>query len=148
MRIDKLTNQFQKALADAQSLAVGLDNSTIEPLHLLKAMLAEGSATHLFKQSGGDIAKIKTTLDQELEQLAKINNNNGDIGLSVNLNKLLNICDKYAQQQNDSFIATETFLLALVDSNDKANDVLKYAGVDKKQLKTAIENLRNGQNGC
>jgi ATP-dependent Clp protease ATP-binding subunit ClpB len=146
MRIDKLTNQFQKALADAQSLAVGLDNSTIEPLHLLKAMLAEGSATHLFKKSGGDIAKIKTTLEQELEQLAKINNNNGDINLSVNLNKLLNICDKYAQQQNDSFIATETFLLALVDSKDKANEVLKYAGVDKKQLKIAIENLRNGQN--
>jgi ATP-dependent Clp protease ATP-binding subunit ClpB len=109
-------------------------------------MLAEGSATHLFKKSGGDIAKIKNTLEQELEKLAKINNNNGDINLSVNLNKLLNICDKYAQQQNDSFIATETFLLALVDSKDKANEVLKYAGVDKKQLKIAIENLRNGQN--
>lgn len=144
MRIDKLTNQFQKTLADAQSLAMGLDNSTIEPLHLLKAMLQEGSASHLFKQSGGDVVKIKTTLEQELEQLPKIGQNEGDIGLSANLNKILNICDKLAQKQNDSFIATETFLLALMESNDRANKVLTHAGVDKKQLKTAIETLRNG----
>lgn len=52
MRLDKLTNKFQQALADAQSLALGNDNQFIEPIHLLSA---------LFNQQGGSIRPLLTS---------------------------------------------------------------------------------------
>ncbi|SFV59079.1 ClpB protein [hydrothermal vent metagenome] len=147
MRMDKLTNQFQSALADAQSIAVGLDNSTIEALHVLQAMLNQNSSiSHLIKQSGGNLEKIKNSLTQELNNLPKINQSNGDISISSNLNKIFNLCDKLSQQNNDNFIASETFLSALMSSDDKASIILKHHSVDKNKLKLAIENLRNGEN--
>ena len=72
MRQDKLTTKFQQALADAQSLALGHDNTTIEPQHLLLALLQQddGATTSLLAQAGTNVQALKTALDQALSRPA------------------------------------------------------------------------------
>ncbi len=148
MRMDKFTTQFQNALGEAQSLAVGNDNTAIEPMHLLKALLNQDNSSIIFllKQSNVDIAKLKLAIDNKITNLAKVSQPNGDIAISQSLNRILNKTDKLAQQKQDKFISTELFLLALVDSNDEAASLLKNAGVDKAKLINAIDILRGGEN--
>ncbi len=144
--INKLTNQFKEALSTAQMLAVSNDNSTIEGIHLLKAMLEQDSIGPLIKKSGGNLTAINDDLVKELNLLAKINNHNGDVQISANLNKLFNICYKIAIKQNDKFIASEVFLIAAIDSNDKVGNVLINNNVNKSVLKAVIDKLRGGEN--
>ena len=74
MRIDKLTNQLQTALADAQSIAVGNDHSAIEPVHLLLALLNQqgGSIRPILNRAGFDVIGLQKVLNNQLDQVAKI----------------------------------------------------------------------------
>ncbi|MBF0265836.1 MAG: ATP-dependent chaperone ClpB, partial [Gammaproteobacteria bacterium] len=147
MRMDKLTTKFQQALADAQSIAVGRDHQFIEPIHLLLALLDQqgGTTKHLLTQSAVDINVLRSKLAQELEQMAQIQNNQGDVQISSALSKVLNLTDKLSQQRHDQFISSEIFLLALVESNNNLSTLLKTLGANTKSLETAIEKLRGGQ---
>ena len=115
MRMDKLTSKFQQALADAQSIAVGRDHQFIEPIHLLLALLDQqgGTTKHLLTQSAVDINVLRSKLAQELEQMAQIQNNQGDVQISPTLSKVLNLTDKLSQQRHDQFILIAS--LALTD---------------------------------
>ncbi len=146
MQINKFTTQFQNALSEAQSIAVGLDNNTIEALHLLKALLAEkdSSSAYLIKESGGMLASILADIQKGLMSLAKINTPTGEVSVSQNLARLFNQSDKLAQQKKDRFISTEVFLLVLIDSDDATARILKTNGVEKKAFSTAIDTLRAG----
>ena len=83
MRPDKLTTQFQMALADAQSLAVGRDHQFIEPVHVLTTMLEQDSATipNLLKSAGADLAQIKSKLASALKRIPTVTGNQGNIHL-------------------------------------------------------------------
>ena len=72
--MNKFTTRFQNALSEAQSIAVGLDNNTIEALHLLKALLAQkdSSSVYLIKEAGGVLASILADIQKALLRLAKI----------------------------------------------------------------------------
>ena len=96
MRLDKLTTAFQQALADAQSLAIGQDNPSIEPLHLLITLLdqAEGASKSLLARAGGNVQKLYTEARQGLERLAKVSQANGQVTLGSELNRLLNLTDR------------------------------------------------------
>jgi ATP-dependent Clp protease ATP-binding subunit ClpB len=73
MRIDKLTTQFQQALADAQSLAVSRDNPYIEPAHLLDSMLAQPDGPKaLLDRAGVNTAALKTALDAAIAGLPQV----------------------------------------------------------------------------
>src|ERR1700730_13809537 len=93
MRQDKLTSRFQAALADAQSLAVGRDNQFIEPAHLLLAMLdAEGGGVRpLFVKAGVDVNRLRTMLSNALDKMPKVEGNSGDVQVSNDLGRLLNV---------------------------------------------------------
>ncbi|MBD9415614.1 ATP-dependent chaperone ClpB [Pseudomonas sp. PDM16] len=147
MRIDRLTSKLQLALSDAQSAAVGLDHSAIEPLHLMQALLEQqgGSIKPLLMQVGFDIAALRKALTAELDSLAKIQNPTGDVNLSQDLARLLNQADRLAQQKGDQFISSELVLLAAMDENTKLGKLLLAQGVSKKALENAIANLRGGQ---
>lgn len=73
MRLDKLTTAFQQAIADAQSLAIGQDNPSIEPLHLLIALLeqSEGGSRSLLSRAGGNVQKLAADARQGLERLPR-----------------------------------------------------------------------------
>ncbi len=147
MRIDRLTSKLQLALSDAQSIAVGLDHPSIEPLHLMQALLEQqgGSIKPLLMQVGFDINGLRQALTKELDQLPKLQNPTGDMNMSQDLARLLNQADRLAQQKGDKYISSELVLLAALDSNTRLGKLLLAQGVSKKALENAISNLRGGE---
>ena len=140
--IDKFTNQFQKALADAQALAMNHSNQFIEPLHILAALIEPQGA--LLKLAGIDTAQLKQAVNKKLETLPKVSGA-GEVHISQQTNRILMAMDKHAQEKGDAYIASELFFLALLDTNDIAADVLKAAGASKENLEQAIEKVRGGE---
>lgn len=147
MSIEKFTSKFQEALAKAQSLAVGRMNSTIEPEHVLMAMIdQEGSPIRpLLKQVGADLLQLRSSLTQSLENLPKLQRATGEVHISPELSRLLNLTDKLAQDRKDKFISSELFLLALIDDSGAAAKALKAARVTKQKLEEAIKQMRGGE---
>jgi ATP-dependent Clp protease ATP-binding subunit ClpB len=146
--MDKLTSRFQQALADAQSLAVGRDHNVIEPAHLLVALLDQsgGSTKPLLAQAGVDVATLRARLGEALDRLPTVHGQEGNVGVSNDLARLLNVTDKLAQQRGDGFIATELFVLAAVEDKGETGKLLRAAGADKARVEAAIAKLRGGEN--
>ena len=147
MRMDKLTNQLQTALADAQSLALGKDHNFIEPLHLLSALLDQkgGSTRPLLQKTGANLAGLATGLKSALETLPQVSGTGGEVHLSGELGKVLNVADKLAQQGGDAYISSELVLLATLESKTRAGELLKNSGVTAVALQAAIEQVRGGE---
>jgi ATP-dependent Clp protease ATP-binding subunit ClpB len=146
MRMDKLTTKFQAALADAQSLAVGRDNQYIEPVHLMAALLDQqgGTARPLLEKAGAQVPKLRSDLAGALDRIAKVEGSAGEVLLSNDLNKLLNVTDKLAQQRGDQFISSELFVLAACDDRGELGRLLKANGASRAGLEKAIEEVRGG----
>ncbi|MFT5371773.1 MAG: ATP-dependent Clp protease ATP-binding subunit ClpB, partial [Lysobacterales bacterium] len=147
MRMDKLTSKFQLALADAQSLALGMDHQLIEPAHLMVALLDQegGSIRHLLTKSGVRVNPLRSQLGERLENLPKITGAQGDINLSNESVRLLNVTDKLAQKRGDQYIASELFVLAAMDLKGVLADLLKVAGANREAIEKAIEDMRGGE---
>jgi ATP-dependent Clp protease ATP-binding subunit ClpB len=146
MRMDRLTSRFQQAIADAQSLAVGRDHPAIEPVHLLHALLVQsgGGSLPLLQTAGVNTDLLRSKLTQALDRLPKLGNNTGEISVSADLAKLLNLTDKLAQKRGDSIIASELFLLAAVDDKGAAGEALRAAGARRELLERAVGDMRGG----
>ncbi len=147
MRMDKLTNQLQLALADAQSLALGMDHNFIEPAHLLSALLEQkgGSARPLLQKAGANLPGLVTGVKSALEALPKVTGTGGDVHLSNDLGRILNVADKLAQQGGDTYISSELVLLALLESKTPAGQLLLSSRVTPAALKAAIDQVRGGE---
>jgi ATP-dependent Clp protease ATP-binding subunit ClpB len=147
MRMDKLTSRFQSALADAQSLAVGRDNQFIEPAHLLLAMIdADGSGVRpLLLKAGVDAGKLRSALATILDGLPKVEGTAGDVQVSNDLGRLLNVTDKLAQKRGDQFISTELFVLAAFEDRGAVAKALKDARATRVALEKAIDEVRGGE---
>mgnify|MGYP002713029064 CR=1 FL=1 len=147
MRMDKLTTKFQTALADAQSLAVGRDHQFIEPLHVMMAMLDQegGTIRHLLGQSGVNVNALRSQLGEALDHLSSVQGAAGDVHVSNDLSRLLNVTDKLAQQRKDEYISSELFALAAVEDKGRLGELMRGAGASKGALETAIEQMRGGQ---
>lgn len=144
MRFDKLTTKFQQAINDAQSIALGADNSAIDAPHLLLALLnqEDGGSAALLGRAGVQVAALKNSLNAAINDLPKSTESNGEIAISRDLNNLLNLTDKLAQKRNDSYIASEMFLLALADDKGITTKLLKQHGLSKPALEAAIQAVR------
>lgn len=147
MRIDKLTSKFQEALADAQSLAIGHDNQFIEPVHLMKALLDQegGTARYLLTQTNVNLSRLRDRLDAALDRLPKVEGTAGEVHVSNELNRLLNLSDKLAQKMNDSFISSELFILAAVQDKNELGNILRECGATEANIRAAITNIRGGE---
>ncbi|MBT4182398.1 MAG: AAA domain-containing protein, partial [Candidatus Thioglobus sp.] len=148
MNIEKLTSQFQQDLGSAQSLAISSNNSAIEGVHVLSAMLSDSSSSvsNALTSIKIDTTTLKNQIDQQIQNLAVVNNPNTDIGISQNLLRLLTATEKIATDKGDAYVSTELFLLAIIQGSDTTSKLLKDAGVNKEALTKAIETLRGGQN--
>ena len=146
MRMDKLTSRFQQALADAQSLALGRDHQFIEPAHVLLAMLdsSGGGVRPLLLKAGADVNKLRSGLLALLDGLPKVEGAPGEVHVSNDLNRILNVTDKLAQQRGDQFIASELFVLAGFEDRALAR-VFKEAGMVRGAIEKAIEEVRGGE---
>ena len=147
MRMDKLTSRFQQALADAQSLAVGRDHQMIEPVHVLLALLDQqgGSTQPMLAQAGVNVPVLRRRLGESLDRLPTVKGQEGNLSVSNDLTRLLNLSDKLAQQHGDQFIASEMFLLAALDDRGEAGRALKDAGATKQALENATQAMRGGE---
>ena len=148
MRMDKLTSKFQMALADAQSLAVGRDHQFIESMHLMTALLDQegGSTRHLLMQSGVNVNLLRSQLGEALDKLPQVQGAEGDLHISNDLGRLLNLCDKSAQQRKDSYISTELFILAALEDKGVLHDLMQKNGASKRALEQSIDSMRGGEN--
>ncbi len=148
MRVDKFTTKLQEALAEAQSRAVGQDHQYIEPQHLLAALLdqEDGGTASLLAKAGGNPGALKKALAESLGRLPKVEGTPGEVHVSRELAALLNVTDKEAQKRGDQYIASELFLLAAAADKGETGRMLKQAGVDRKGLEKAIEQMRGGAN--
>jgi len=147
MRMDKLTAKFQLALSEAQSLAIGRSHQFIEPLHLMLAMLDQdgGSVRYLLAQGDVNVNRLRSDLGEALDRLSSVEGNDGELHLSNDLGKLLNVTDKLAQERKDQFIASELFVLAALNDKGNLGKIMRDAGASKNGIEKAIENMRGGE---
>jgi len=148
VRFDKLTTKFQQAISDAQSLALGADNTAIEPPHLLQALLQQddGGTASLLARAGVQLNQLKTGLTAAIANLPKSADAGGEVAISRDLNNLLNVTDKLSQKRGDAYIASEMFLLALADDKGEAGKLLKQNGLTKAALEAAVQAVRGNEN--
>jgi len=146
--MDKLTSKFQSALADAQSLAVGRDHQFIEPTHLMTAILDQEGSTvrHLLANAEVNVNQLRASLDEALDSLPRVEGTAGEVHISNDLARLLNVTDKLAQQRGDQYISSELFALAAVEDKGGLGERMRKAGASKAGLEKAIENMRGGEN--
>ncbi len=147
MRMDKLTSKFQLALQDAQSLALGRDHQFIEPAHLMVAMLdQDGSGVSpLLAQSGVNVNGLRVGLDQALDRLAKVEGGSGQLHVSNELGRLLNLTDKAAQKRGDQYISSEVFVLAaLEDKKNSLAEVMLSHGANLSAIQKTIDEVHGG----
>ncbi|NNC55017.1 MAG: AAA family ATPase, partial [Pseudomonadales bacterium] len=147
MRIDRFTNSLQLALADAQSMAVGKNHAVIEPAHLLLALLNQGSSSTrpILAQAGGDVAALQRALEQRLDNVAVLQQATGEVGMSPQTAKLLNLADKFAQDNGDQYIATEAVLGAALQSGSELQPLFAQAGFTQEKVQQAISQVRGGE---
>lgn len=147
MRLDRFTNKFQLALADAQSMALGRDHQFIEPLHVMATLLKQedGTVRPLLQSTGINMPQFISAVEQACERLPQVEGIGGDVHPSQDLVRVLNLCDKLAQKRPDSFISSELFVLASLESHSTLADLLKSAGATTATITQAIEKMRSGE---
>jgi ATP-dependent Clp protease ATP-binding subunit ClpB len=147
MRTDKLTAKFQAALGEAQSLALGRDHQFIEPVHVMAALVDQegGSVKPLLSQAGVNVAGLRSGLGEALDRLPKVEGTGGDVQISNELSRLLNLTDKLSQKRGDQYIASEIYVLAALEDRGFLGELLKKQGLTKEKLEKTIASLRGGQ---
>ena len=146
MRPEKFTQSLQISLSSAQSSAALNNNTTIEPIHVMQALLDEESSScaTLLQQLGVDINKLKTQVKEEIYKLPILQNSEVSTPQVGNeLVRIFNLCEKRAKSFGDEYIASEIFMLASYD-NETVAKVFKAFSIKKTNLKTVIENMRSG----
>ncbi|NCN43262.1 MAG: ATP-dependent chaperone ClpB [Piscirickettsiaceae bacterium CG_4_9_14_3_um_filter_43_564] len=141
--MDKFTAQFQSALSEAQSIALGLENQFIEPVHILSALMSGQSS--LLQLAGVNIPILKQSVADKLQTFPKVSGHGGDVQLSQNAGRVLNLMNQLAQKNGDAYIASELFYLAALQSNDSVKALLKAAGATEQAIEAAIEKVRGGE---
>ena len=147
MQFDKLTARFQQALQQAHSLALGKDNPYLEAGHVLKALLDDKNSGMgaLLANAGADLGRLQSNVAQSLASLPRVSGQGGELPPSRELQNVLNLMEKAAAKRGDAYIASELFLLALMQEKGATNQLLVSAGVSEAALNQAIDTMRGGQ---
>ena len=147
MRMDKLTARFQQALAEGQSLAVRMDHGLLEPEHVMVALLDQdgGGVRSLLARAGAEVNGLRSALGQRLDGMAKVAGQAGQISVSNDLSRVLNLTDKLASERGDAYIASELFVLALINAKIALSEALTQHGLSQKALETAISAVRGDE---
>ncbi len=144
MNLNNFTIKSQEAIQQAQQLAQELGHQQIENEHIFKAisMVDENVTPFLLKKLSINVALFTQLLDKTLESFAKVSG--GDIMLSREAGKSINEATSIAKKMNDEYVSIEHLILAIFKSNSKVAQILKDQGATEKNLKAAIEELRQG----
>ncbi|GHE42127.1 ATP-dependent chaperone ClpB [Sphingobacterium griseoflavum] len=142
MNFNNYTMKAQEAIQKASEIAVGNQQQAIEPAHILKALLTvdENIVSHLLKKLNVNLSYISSEVDKLIAALPKVSGTN--VYLSNGSSTVLQKAQSYLKDFNDEFISIEHLLLALLSANDQTSTLLKGQGVNEKDLKAAIKELR------
>ncbi len=145
MTLDKFTIKAQETIQYAANIAQQYGQQTIEPLHLLAGAMNKGKevTNYVFQKIGVNPQSIEMAVESELQHLPKVQG--GEPYLSSDTNKVLQKTVELSQQLGDEFVSIEPLLLSLLTINSTASRILKDAGCTEKELKAAINELRQGQ---
>ena len=145
MRLDKLTSNFQEALSDAQTLALGADHGFIEACHLVVAMLKQDEGPRaLLMRAGVNINGLLTDSDEAMRKLPVIQSQE-QVQVGRDLVTLLQASEKEALKRGDQYVASELFFLALTESKIELASKARTHGLNKQTLLAAIEAVRGGE---
>ncbi|MFT4687352.1 MAG: ATP-dependent Clp protease ATP-binding subunit ClpB [Neolewinella sp.] len=145
MNFNNFTIKSQEALQRGQEIALGNGQQGIEPGHLLKAIfeIDENVTPFLFKKMGANLNAVKQAIDSIVEGYPK--QSGGQQSMSRTAGQMMQYASVVAKEMDDEFVSLEHILLAALRINDVTTNVLRDAGVNKKVLKAAIEELRQGK---
>ena len=145
MTLEKFTIKAQEAVQEAVNTAQRAQQQAIEPVHLLKGIIEKGRdvTNFIFQKLGVNGQQISLLLDQELQHLPRVQG--GQPYLSSETNAVILKAEDTAKQLGDEFVSTEALLLALLSVKSTASRILKDAGCTEKDMRAAIQELRQGQ---
>ena len=145
MRIDKLTTKLQLALADAQSRVVGLEQQFVEPVHVLLELLRPSDGVRrVVEKAGASLDTLLVSLEAILGRIPQVEGIDGDIQVSKDLQRAVNISDKLAQERHDTYISSEIFLLAVLVKGGVEAKALISAGLTERLIQATIDDVRGG----
>ena len=145
MTIDKFTIKAQEAVQQAVNIARQNGQQSIEPVHLLKALMdkAQDITSFIFQKLGVNVQQLDMLASQEMQHLARVQG--GEPYLSNDSQKVLQKAEDLAREMNDEYVSCEPILLALLVVNSTVSRMLKDAGANEKDMRQAILELRQGQ---
>ena len=145
MTFDKFTIKAQETVQGAVNLAQRSGQQSIEPVHLLKALMekARDVSNFIFQKVGVNARQIDMLLEQEIQHLPRVQG--GQPYLSNDTNQILVNAENISQKMGDQFVSVEPILLAILVSSSTAGRILKDAGCNEKEMREAINELRQGQ---
>lgn len=142
MNLNNFTIKAQEAIQKASEIASGNQQQAIETAHILKGLLSvdENVISYLLKKLNVNINRISEVLDAQIQSFPKVSGS--EIYLSSGANSALQKAVSYLKEFKDEFVSVEHVLLGLLETDDKVSSILKDAGVNQKDLKKAILELR------
>ncbi|MDO9546840.1 MAG: ATP-dependent chaperone ClpB [Pelolinea sp.] len=145
MNLEKYTQKSQEAILAAQQLAQDYNHQSIEPAHLLLALLQnkEGVVPALVTSVSGSPGALIDELKNELSSRSKVSGTNMEVGLSRSVSNALNAAERYAKGMQDDFVSTEHILLGLTDSTEETR--LAQFGLTKDAILAALKTIRGSQ---
>ncbi|MCH8854522.1 MAG: ATP-dependent chaperone ClpB, partial [Planctomycetes bacterium] len=146
MRFDKLTIKAQEAVTAAQERASANQHAVVTPMHLLAAMVHEsegGIVKPILEKVGAHLPRLQQIADGELERLPKVSG--GQMTIDRKLEEVFSAAQKETDKLKDEYISTEHLLLALLDVESEAKDVLTVCGAKHEELLAALKEIRGGQ---
>lgn len=145
MNLDRYTQKAQEAILQAQNLAMQFNHQSIEPAHLLLALLQQqdGVVPAVVTQVSGSVNAIREELVKELESRSKVYGGNTQIGLSNPAAEVLNAAERYAKGMQDEYVSTEHLFLGLTESNEAKR--LSQYGLTKDAILKSLASIRGTQ---
>ena len=145
MTFDKFTIKAQEAVQEAINTAQRSGQQSIEPVHLLKGLMgkAKDVTNFLFQKLGVNAMQVEAVVDREISRLPRVQGGQPYLGNEANsvLQKAVDI----SQKMGDEFVSVEPIMLALLEVNSTASRIMKDAGCTEKDMRAAINELRQGQ---
>jgi ATP-dependent Clp protease ATP-binding subunit ClpB len=144
MNLNNFTIKSQEAVQQAVQLATERNQQVIEASHLLKAVMMTGESivNFLFQKLGVQVQNLSRALDSQLDSYPRVSG--GEPYLSKDANAVLQKAVEYSGKMGDRYVSLEHLILALLTQQSAAAQMLKDAGVNEKELRLAIDELRKG----
>jgi len=150
MRTDKLTIKAQEAIHEAQQIAEQYNHQSLEPEHLLLALLRqpEGVVVPVLQRLEADPNLIAGRLEEIIEKIPKVYGEAvGEVYASNAFSRLLKNAAAEAQQLKDEYISTEHLLIAVAEGEraSEAARLLREYGVTRDNIFKVLVEIRGSQ---